>query len=227
MGVSPAREGGSVIPAAIFLCDKTGIAARPWAAAGIECWCVDIDHSIRRDRVEGNIHFVWGDVRSWRPPPSRRIIFVGAFPPCTHVAVSGARDFAKKRGIMLRDALETFEAACQAIAWSGAPGFAENPVGILSSIPHIGPPTYWFHPADYAGYLADPSTDAYTKKTGIWPFNGFIMPDRRPVDPVDGSKIWRMAPSDDRADLRSATPAGFSLACFAANCPPEFMRAAA
>lgn len=218
-----------MIPAAIFLCDKTGIAARPWAEAGIECWCVDIDHSIRRDRVEGNIHFVWGDVRSWHPPQGRKIIFVGAFPPCTHVAVSGARDFAKKRGMMLRDAIETYEAACQAIAWSGAPGFAENPVGVLGNIiPHIGKPDFWFHPSDYAGYLDDPSIDAYTKKTGLKTFNRFIMPPRKPVDPVDGSKMWKLTPSDNRADLRSATPLGFSIANFEANCPPEYrMRAAA
>lgn len=216
-----------MIDAAIFLCDKTGIAARPWATAGIECWCVDVEHSIRRDRKEGNINFVWGDVRSWRPPAGRKIIFVGAFPPCTHVAVSGARDFEKKRGIMLRDALETFEASCQAIAWSGAPGFVENPVAVWSSIPHVGKPGYWFHPSDYAGYLSDEATDAYTKKTGIWPFNGFVMPPKRPVDPVDGSRMWKMTPSDDRADLRSATPAGFSAAVFQFNAPEQYRRMAA
>lgn len=216
-----------MIPAAIFLCDKTGIAARPWAASGIECWCVDIDHSIRRDRHEGNINFVWGDVRSWAPPPGRRIVFVGAFPPCTHVAVSGARDFAKKRGLMLRDALETFEATRQAIAWCGAPGFVENPVGVLSSIPHIGKPDFWFHPSDYAGYSPNSEADAYTKKTGIWAFNGFAMPVKRPVDPVHGSIMWRLTPSDDRADQRSATPVGFSIAIFEANCPAEFRRLAA
>ena len=161
------------------------------------------------------------------PPPSRRIIFVGAFPPCTHVAVSGARDFAKKRGFMLRDALETFEAARQAIVWSGAPGFAENPVGVLSSIPHIGKPDFWFHPSDYAGYSPDPEADAYTKKTGLWTFNGFVMSPKRPVDPVQGSKMWRLTPSDDRADQRSATPLGFSIAVFEANCPSELRKAAA
>lgn len=213
---------------AIFLCDKSGIAAEPWAAAGIECWCVDIEHSIRRDRKAGNINFVWGDVRSWHPPTSRRILFVGAFPPCTHVAVSGARDFARKRGIMLRDALETYEAACMAVAWSGAPGFVENPVGVLSTIiPHVGKPDYWFHPSDYAGYLADPTQDAYTKKTGLKAFNGFVMPPRKPVEPVQGSRMHLLTPSDDRADLRSATPAGFALATFLANCPVEFQRKAA
>lgn len=87
------REG-----AAIFLCDLTGTMARPWAAAGIECWCVDTQHSIRRERAENGINFVWGDVRSWCPPEKLEIVFVAAFPPCTHVAVSGARDFATKGG---------------------------------------------------------------------------------------------------------------------------------
>ena len=217
-------------PVAVFLCDKTGIAAKPWADAGIECYCVDIDHSIRQDRKEGNINFVWGDVRSWRPPPRRRIVFVGAFPPCTHVAGSGARDFQKKRGFMLRDALETFEASCQAVAWSGAPGFVENPNGVLngtlSIVPHIGKPHYRFDPWEYAGYLADPSTDAYTKDTGLWTFNGYVMPDKKPVDPIDGSKMHLLPPSDDRADLRSATPLGFSIANFIANCPADIRMAA-
>lgn len=127
---------------------------------------------------------------------------------------------------MLRDAFETFEAACQAVAWSGAPGFVENPVGILSSVPHIGKPDVWFHPADYAGYHPEPDADAYTKKTGLWLFNGFVMPTKKPVDPVQGSKMWRMAPSDDRADQRSATPLGFSIAAFIANCPANLRTAA-
>lgn len=206
-------------PIAIFLCDKTGIAAQPWADAGIECWCVDIQHSIRRDRTEGLIHFVWGDVRSWRPPEGRQIVFVGVMTPCTHVAVSGARDFARKGGYMLRDALEMFEAGRQVAAWSGAPYFAENPVGVLSSIPHIGKPDYYFDPSDYAGYLDDPMPEAYTKKTCLWTGNGFVMPPPRAVVPVLGSKMHLMAPSDDRADDRSATPMGFSIATFMANRP--------
>lgn len=204
-------------PLAIFLCDKTGNMARPWAEAGVECICVDVQHSIRRDRHDDNISFIYGDVRSWRPPANRRIVFVAAFPPCTHVAVSGARDFAKKGGVMLRDALETFEACRQAAAWSGAPYCVENPVGVLSSIPHIGRPDYWFHPCDYADYADDPDAEAYTKKTGLWTGNGFIMPDKRPVEPQLGSMMHRLPPSDDRADLRSATPVGFARAVMQAN----------
>lgn len=229
---------------AVFLCDRTGVAAQPWAEAGIECFCVDVQHSIRRDRTEGLIHFVWGDARSWTPPEGYRLIFVGAWPPCTHVSVSGTRDHAKKRGHMLRDTLEIFEACRQAIAWSGAPGFLENPVGILSSIPHIGKPGHYFDPWHYSGY--EPS-DYYTKKTCIWPMNGFSMPrpfydearyergllqlaekkrqrdSRYPTPDYPDNRIHTARPSDVRGDTRSATPLGFSRAVFYSNAPDRYL----
>lgn len=214
--------------AAIFLCDASGIMARPWAASGIECFCVDIQHSIRRDRAEDNINFVWGDARSWTPPEGRRISFVAAFPPCTHVSVSGTRDHRKKRGHMLRDALEVFEACRQACAWSGAPYCIENPVGILSSIPHIGKPDFYFHPWEYAGWCEN---DHYTKKTCLWTGNGFVMPPKRPAPHLahiqPDSRIFHASPSDDRGDFRSLTPAGFARAVFEANAPAQCRRAAA
>jgi hypothetical protein len=133
--------------------------------------------------------------------------------------VSGARDFAAKGGVMLRDALETFEACRMAAAWSGAPYCIENPVGVLASVPHIGAPAWRFHPFQYAGWLDEPerSAEAYTKGTMLWTGNGFVMPDRRPVDPIMGSAMHRLPPSDERANLRSATPMGFARAVFAAN----------
>jgi hypothetical protein len=213
--------------AVISLCDVTGNFVRPWAEAGYSCFCIDVEHSIRRARIartdgRGCIHYVWGDVRSWRPPEGLEIAFVAAFPPCTHVAVSGARDFATKGGVMLRDALETFEACRMAAAWSGAPYFVENPVGVLAGLSHIGLPQYRFHPFQFAGWLDEPerSAEAYTKETCLWTGNGFVMPDRRPVDPIMGSKMHLLPPSDERAALRSATPMGFARAVFAANATP-------
>jgi hypothetical protein len=218
-----------VIGAVVSLCDLTGRFVEPWAEAGFECWCVDIQHSIRRDRTvqhgAGRIHFVWGDARSWRPPEGVRFSFAAAFPICTHDAVSGARDFEKKGGYMLRDGLELFEACHQVLAWSGAPYIVEHPVTMLTSIPHIGKPAFWFHPSDYAGYLDDPTAEAYTKKTGAWIGNGFVIPPTRSVDPVKGSAMHLLPPSDDRSNLRSATPRGFSRAAFIANAP--HLRAAA
>ena len=206
------------IPAAIFLCDLTGNMARPWAEAGIRCYCVDVQHGIRRDRVDGNIHYVWGDVRTWRPPADVRPIFGAAFTPCTDVAVSGARDFERKGGYRLRDALEMFEAARQCFEWAGIPYMLENSVGIFSSIPHIGKPHFYFHPHEYAGWCEQ---DNYTKKTCVWAGNGFVMPPKCPAPwlgkPDD--RILKATPSDDRGNVRSATPTGFARAVFEANRP--------
>jgi hypothetical protein len=211
--------------AAIFLCDLTGNAAEPWAEAGYECWAVDVQHSIRRERIDGRIHFVWGDCRTWRPPEGLDIAFVAAFPPCTQIAGSGARDFAAKGGNMLRDALETFEACRLAASWSGAPYMIENPVGVLSSIPHIGKPDHYFDPWEYAGYLDNIQTENTRKKTCLWTGNAFVMPPRKPAPEPHRQDCWRETPSDDRADLRSATPLGFARAVFEANA--QLKRAAA
>lgn len=211
--------------AAIFLCDLTGRMAEPWAEAGYECFCVDVEHSIRRERISDHIHFIWGDVRSWCPPGGLKIAFVAAFPPCTNVANSGARDFATKGGAMLRDALETFEACRMACAWSGAPWMVENPVGVFSSIPHIGKPDEYFHPWHFTGFCPE---DNYTKLTCLWTGGGFVMP-KQFTDPSLGKpddRIHKAAPSADRADFRSATPRGFAKAVFEAN-RPDRMRAAA
>ncbi|MAN77814.1 MAG: hypothetical protein CML24_11625 [Rhizobiales bacterium] len=208
--------------AVVSLCDLTGNFVRPWAEAGYECFCVDIEHSIRRDRVEqvgaGRIHYVWGDVRTWAPPAGVEIVFGAAWTPCTNVAGSGARDFAKKGGYMLRDALEMFEAGRQVLKWSGAPSFSENPVGVLSSIPHTGKPDHYFDPSDYAALCED---DNYSKKTCVWAYNGFVMPEKCPApwlgEPDD--RIHKATPGDGRADFRSAPPMGFSRAVFNANAP--------
>ena len=75
------------------LCDRTENMVRPWADARYECICVHIQHegSVR----EGNITIISADVRFWMPPP-RRYRIVSAFPPCTNLAVSGARWFTEK-----------------------------------------------------------------------------------------------------------------------------------
>lgn len=197
----------------VSLCDRTGVGVRPWAEAGWDCWCVDVQHSIRREREErvgaGVIHFVWGDARSWCPPC--RPAFLMAWPPCTDVAVSGARDFKAKGLRKLTDALDLFNACQQAAAWAGVPYFIENPVGVLSS--HVRKPDFVFQPWQYG--------DGYTKATCLWTGGGFVMPAPTVTEkPADVEQtIWRMPPSPERADLRAVTPMGFARAVYAANAP--------
>ena len=195
----------------VSLCDYTGAMVKPWAEAGHHCICYDLQHSIRADRVEryglGSITYRWADVRSLTAAdmPASRIVF--AFPPCTHLAVSGARDFARKGLRLLIDALEVVETCRVLCENSRAPWMLENPVSRLSTL--WRKPDHTFDPCDYG--------DPWTKRTCLWVGGGFVMPEKSPVAPTLGSMIHLMPPSEDRANLRSATPAGFSRAVFQAN----------
>ena len=185
---------------------------RPWADAGYLCYCVDLQHPPGETK-EGNIVFVGADVREWLPPFCK-IAMVFAFPPCTDVAVSGARWFRDKGlGALIRS-LQLFDACVRLAEWSAAPYLIENPVSAVST--HWRKPDHLFDPCHYGGYL-NPPGDAYTKRTCLWTGHGFVMPMPRSVAPKEGSRMHNIGPSKERANLRSATPMGFALAVFKSN----------
>ena len=103
----------------LSLCDRTGKMVEPWAAAGFECFCVDIRHRQGEHR-DGLITWIGADLREWLPPP-RRYAIVFAFPPCTALAVSGARWFKGKGLAGLTEAIELVEACRRIAEWSRAP----------------------------------------------------------------------------------------------------------
>ena len=191
----------------LSLCDFTGTMVRPWLTAGWECWIVDVRHETGEHR-DGRLVRVGADVRCWLPP-RRRYAVAFAFPPCTHLAVSGARWFRRKGLEALSEAIDIFGACVRICEWTGAPWMVENPVSVISS--HFRRPDHTFNPCDYG--------DPWTKRTCLWTGGGFVMPPKRPVEPTLGSVVHRMAPSPDRANLRSVTPPGFAGAVFEANRP--------
>lgn len=194
---------------AIFLCDRTGNMARPWVEAGVRAITVDLQQTDWTHSLRTHIQ---ADVRGLKPMPA---LFVAAFPPCTHLASSGARWFKDKGLRSLIDGLELVE-ACRSFCEAGdAPWMIENPVGTLAT--YWRKPDHEFHPVHYAGYAPVPEAELYTKKTCLWTGNGFVMPDRKPGEPTLGSLMHRMSPSEDRADRRSATPLGFAYAVFHAH----------
>lgn len=196
----------------ISLFDFTTNMVRPWALAGFLCYCVDVKHSAGEQR-EGNIIRVGADILEWLPPYANvKILF--AFPPCTHVAASGARWFKDKGVGGLVEALRLFDAALRLAEWTRAPYMIENPVSTVST--YWRKPDYTFDPCDYGGYGSEAS-DAYTKKTCLWIGNGFTMPKSKWIEPVDGSRMHTLRPSKDRTSLRSVTPMGFAQAVFEAN----------
>lgn len=208
----------------ISLCDLTGIMALPWLQAGYSVLLVDPQHGTTR--VEGPITYFAGTVEEAMPLISQliqagEVVFVAGFPPCTDMAVSGARWFESKRA---KDRM--FQAKAVAVAeqcrtvgrLSGAPWFVENPVSVLSSV--FGKPQHTFHPYDYTAWN---TADNYTKKTCLWTGGGFIMPQKsRIIDERLGApddRIHKAAPGPERANFRSATPLGFARAVFDANAP--------
>jgi len=179
---------------------------KPWAEAGYTCYCVDLQHPAGETR-EGNIVRVGVNMLDWMPP-SGPIAFAAFFPPCTDVAVSGARWF-KDKGIgALWRALRLFDVSVRIAEWCGAPYIIENPVSTVST--YWRKPDYTFDPCDYG--------DPYTKRTCLWTGGGFNMPPKDPVEPTLGSKMHLLPPSENRANLRSETPIGFANAVFKSNC---------
>lgn len=189
--------------------DKSGNMAKPWAEAGYLCYCVDLQHPKGETR-DGNIIRVGADMLEWMPPRGS-IAFAAFFPPCTDVAVSGARWFQDKGIGALIHTLRLFEVSVKLAEWCGAPYLIENPVSTIST--YWRKPDYSFDPCDYG--------DPYTKKTCLWTGGGFVMPPKSRVEPTEGSKMHLMAPSPDRADRRSETPKGFARAVFEANRPDK------
>lgn len=192
---------------ALFLFNKSDNAPKPWADAGYLCYCVDLQHPPGEHR-DGNIIRVGADIEYWIPPRGN-IVFVAAFPPCTDLAVSGARWFQFKGLRSLSKAIALFARTQEIVEAVTAPYFIENPVSTISS--YWRKPDYTFDPCDYG--------DPYTKKTCLWTGNGFVMPPKNRVEPTEGSKMHLLPPSEDRANLRSETPPGFCQAVFEANAP--------
>ena len=119
------------------------------------------------------------------------------FPPCTHVAVSGARWWPAKIGLQ-REALEfmrdLLEAPIPKIAM-------ENPIGCFS--------TYWRKPDQ----IIQPWQFGHgeTKATCLWLKN---LPKLIPTNIVSGreGRVWKMGPSPTRARDRAVTYQGIANA---------------
>lgn len=122
-----------------------------------------------------------------------------AFPPCTDLAVSGARWFKEKwESGQQRRSIEFFLKLTETNIkhWC-----VENPIGIMST---------WYRKPDQ---IIQPWMFGHgeTKATCLWLSN---LPKLQPTNIVDGreNRIWKMPPLKDRAKLRSKTYSGIAKA---------------
>jgi len=122
-----------------------------------------------------------------------------AHPPCTHLAVSGARYFAVKKASGVQDEALNF---VRLLMDADIPKIAiENPISIISS--QIRKPDQIIQPWQFG--------HGETKATCLWLKN---LPLLKPTDIVQGRepKVHKMPPSPDRWKLRSTTYQGIANA---------------
>lgn len=122
-----------------------------------------------------------------------------AFPPCTHLAVSGARYFEqKRRDGRQQQGIDFFmnftRLDCPRVA-------IENPIGIMST--HYRKPDQIIQPWQFG--------HGETKATCLW-LKG--LPHLIPTNIVEGrvQRVWRMPPGPERAKERSKTYPGIARA---------------
>lgn len=200
----------------ISLFDHTGNMVRPWLSEGYTCWIVDQQHEGHTQ--EGRLHRVYADLtRPWMPPVDRsRIAFICAFPPCDHLAISGARWFRGKGLRALEHSVSLFATAAETCEWAGAPYMIENPVSTMST--YWREPDHIFDPFHFAGYSR---SDNYTKRTCLWTGGGFVMPEQYLDNELDApdNRVFMAGQSKARKMKRSTTPLGFAMAVHKANRP--------
>jgi hypothetical protein len=170
----------------LVACEFSGVVRDAFKARGHDAWSCDLLPS----ESPGN-HFVC-DVSS---VIGRDWDLLVAHPPCTDVAVSGARWWPKKIGkqrVALEFMRNLLEAAIPRIAM-------ENPIGAFS--------TWWRKPDQ----IVQPWQFGHgeTKATCLWLKN---LPKLVPTNIVAGrdNRIHRMAPGPDRWKNRSRTYQGIA-----------------
>ena len=176
------------MPRVLVACEFSGAVRDAFARRGWDAWSCDLLPSESPGQHhQGDVSKILGD--GWD--------LLIAHPPCTHLAVSGARWFHLKQ-----------EEQAEALAFvrllldAPVPKIAlENPVSIISS--RIRKPDQVIQPWQYG--------HGEVKATCLWLKN---LPPLRPTQIVDGRvpRVHMMPPSPNRWKLRSMTYLGIAEA---------------
>ena len=172
----------------LVACEYSGVVRDAFRALGHDAMSCDLlPTDVDGPHYQGDVRDILND--GWD--------LMIAHPPCTHLAVSGARWF-KDKVQEQQEALDfvrlLMDAPISRIA-------IENPVSVISS--RIRKPDQIIQPWQFG--------HGETKATCLW-LKG--LPLLTPTDVVDGreQRIWKLPPSPDRWKIRSATYAGIAAA---------------
>lgn len=174
----------------LIACEYSATVRDAFRARGFDAWSCDIlpTEGDPRWHIQGDVIPLLTD--GWA--------LLICFPPCTHLAVSGARHFAAKIADGRQQAALAFVRALMNAPVNHIA--IENPVSVISS--HIRKPDQTFHPWQFG--------HGEVKRTCLW-LKG--LPKLEPTNIVAGreARVHRMPPSPDRWKERSRTFPGIAL----------------
>jgi len=173
----------------LVACEFSGTVSRAFRARGHEAWSCDLLPS-----EDGSPFHIQGDVLAVLDEGWDLMV---AHPPCTHLAVSGARWFGKKR----QEQAEALDFVRALLASPVDRIALENPVSVISS--KIRKPDQVIQPWMFG--------HGEVKSTCLW-LKG--LPPLQPTDIVAGRtpRVHFASPGPDRWKERSRTLPGIALA---------------
>lgn len=173
----------------LVACEFSGAVRRAFRKMGHDAWSCDLFPA--EDISE---HHLIGDVRNFL---NSKFDLMIAHPPCTHLAVSGARWFKEKT----REQAEALEFVLTLMAAPIDRIAIENPISVISS--KIRKPDQIIQPWQFG--------HGETKATCLWLKN---LPKLNPTNIVDGrvARVHKMPPGPDRWKERSRTYDGIAAA---------------
>jgi len=172
----------------LVACEFSGIVREAFTKRGHDAWSCDfLDTEILgnhiKDDVLSHLNEKWD--------------LMIAHPPCTYLAVSGARWFKDRRN----DQNEALKFVCSLMDASIPKSCIESPISVIST--RIRKPDQIIHPWMFG--------HGETKATCLWLKN---LPKLKPTNIVEGraERVWKESPSPNRWKNRSRTYLGIAEA---------------
>ena len=183
----------------LVACEFSGTVREAFNKLGHDAWsCYLLPTDVEGQHIQGDVLEILNN-QDWD--------LVIAHPPCTHLTVSNAKNWAELQANGKQQAAIDF---VEAIYFSDCPHICvENPVGALSTKSRLGKATQYIQPYEFG--------HPEQKKTGLWlkglpKLKGTKFIDVSGLPKKEVQRLHYLGPSKDRWKLRSTTYKGIAEA---------------
>ena len=181
----------------LVACEFSGTVREAFKKLGHDAWSCDLlPTDVEGQHIQGDVLKILNN-QDWD--------LVIAHPPCTHLTVSNAKNWAELQANGKQQAAIDF---VEAIYFSDCPHICvENPVGALSTKSKLGKATQYIQPYEF--------NHPEQKKTGLWlkglpKLKGTKFIDVSGLPKKEVQRLHYLGPSKDRWKLRSTTYKGIA-----------------